>query len=290
MRTHFLSLAVHGLWCLIRFTWTSASDGKFTATALVSQPGLQHSQPQDLTLWVTPCKISFGGQQGESWILLQVEGFFWGFQVPYLLSWFFKEMFTSHTKWFRNGNWDSDMLPNARTSGKMNILMSPMAMGQTVIYRRSSWKGDLSLKELKRCSSLHCEMFHRDFSQMPEHISCIPKPFGNPKAEALLVEVLQHFWELVRSSGSLNWLFGMCHEHHWAHDTAELSYRVMSCETWLGTPSTVLPALERCYFRQSWIYVVLMKDVPFPQLMFALLKRNPPLVAACATVFLPFRG
>lgn len=59
----------------------------------------------------------------------------------------------------------------------------------------------------------------------------------------------------------------------------------MSCETWLGTPSMVFPALERCYFRQSWNHFVLMKDVPFPQLMFALFKGNPHLVALVPLIF-----
>lgn len=71
--------------------------------------------------------------------------------------------FASCTKQFKNGNWDSDVLPDARTSTKMSpVNWQARSKWQTLIHGTSFWKSNTSLKDLTACL-LHFEMLDRDF-------------------------------------------------------------------------------------------------------------------------------
>lgn len=126
-------------------------------------------------------------------------------------------------------------------------------MGQSLIPRWSFWVGSNSFKELRTCFSSHFEMFGRDFHRFlnPTHVALNPldSPSWCPSRE-----FCSTCGNCQDSSGSLSWRFRICHKHHWLGlwDLA-----------WCPTPRTVGPALEKCYFRQSWNYFV-SRAVPSP--------------------------
>lgn len=92
---------------------------------------------------------------------------FWGGGFSLFVFLILQGGFASHTKQFKNGNWDSDVLPNARTSTKMSpVNWQARSKWQTLIHRTSFWKSNTSLKDLTACL-LHFEMLGRDFHRYP---------------------------------------------------------------------------------------------------------------------------
>lgn len=188
-------------------------------------------------------------------------------------------MISSHTKWFKNGSWDSDKLPDARTSRKIRTLIRPMTiwMGRHIACDRplftekafgraipasKSWKHVLH-------NILRCLVIFTD----AQVLFMLPKCLGNLS--------LMPCWECSASllgtclsrSGNLNRWFGML----WA----PLNGWGLAWDT----KHSVASSWKKCYFRQSWNYFIFTKGVWSPELISALLKGNPPLTGCLCHLF-----
>lgn len=209
----------------------------------------------------------FGGQGGRDFHSFPGRGVLLGLSGCLFVFLTFKEVFTSCTSDLRTETEILTCFLMPKHQQKWELSLDPWQWELADKCRGTVPHSQVKLldgqHQLQRAENLFFITFWdvwQRLSQMPESCSCCPKSFGNrilmPRqgSSAALLGSLRTALEVwVDVSG--------CHEHHrlglW--DPA-----------WCLTPSTVGPALERCYFRQSWNYFV-SRAVPSPKLMSALL-------------------
>jgi len=128
----------------------------------------------------------------------------------------------SHTKWFKSGNWDSDMLPDVRTSGKKRTLMRSMTMwiGRQVAWVRPSFTGEAFGRAIPAWKSWKHVLRHilkclLEIFTDAWILFMLPESFGNPSLTSCCGCSAALLGTCQGSSGSLNWHFGICREHSW---------------------------------------------------------------------------
>lgn len=209
----------------------------------------------------------FGGQGGRDFHSFPGRGVVLGLSGCLFVFLIFKEVFTSHTSDLRTETEILTCFLMPKHQQKWELSLYPWQWELADKCRGTVPHSQVKLldgqHQLQRAENLFFITFWdvwQRLSQMPESCSCCPKSFGNrilmPQqgSSAALLGSLRTALEVwVDVSG--------CHEHHWLG---------LWDPAWCLTPSTVGPALERCYFRQSWNYFV-SRAVPSPKLMSALL-------------------